>query len=159
MADIKVSAMEAATTAASPTDLVYLVLDAAASPKSRKITVEDVMLNVEKSFTFTVGASNTWNNELLPVWRAPKSTSATLISVYPTTSGGGELDFNFQRRDALTVAGPDIWAASQHATSDSAAKAGFATSAIGPLNYLMFTTGSGAEGGSVTHFTATVYYK
>ncbi len=113
----------------------------------------------EESFTFTVGASNTWNNELIPIWRGPRNTSATILGIYPTTSGGGELQFNLQRRDAITVPGVDIFAASQNATSDSSAKTPFATSTIGPLNYLMFTTGSGAESGSVTHITATIYYR
>lgn len=159
MANEKVSALDAATTAASVTDLVYAVIDAGTSPLSRKMTFENFYINLEKSFTFTIGASNTWNNENLPIWRAPRNTSATLVDIRASTSGGGELQFNLQRRDSITVAGPDIFAASQNATSDNNSFSTFATSAIGPTNYLFFTTGSGVESGSVTHFSATVYYK
>lgn len=114
------------------------------------------------SMSFTIGTSNTWNNELIPVFQGPRSGSFTLIEIDATTSGTTTptLAFNFQRRDfgAMNSAGTDIFAASQTADADGLSQTSFATSVVGPKNHIMFTTGSGAEGGSVNYVTFTFYY-
>ena len=116
-----------------------------------------------KSFSLTIGASNTWNNELIPIWQGPRSGCATLIEVDATTSGTNTpiLNFNLQRRDfgAMNSAGVDIFAASQAADADGLSQTSFATSVVASKNHLMFTTGSGAEGGSVNYLQLTVYYE
>ncbi|MHC4181773.1 MAG: hypothetical protein ACYSR0_00290 [Planctomycetota bacterium] len=116
----------------------------------------------EHHFSVTIGASNTWNNELIPVWQAPRGSSATIVEVLGTTSGttAPTLNFNFQVRDfnAMQSAGIDVFAASQAATSATEQFSSFARAQIDPRGHLMFTTGSGAEAGSVNYLNLTVYY-
>lgn len=113
--------------------------------------------------TFTVGASNTWNNELIPVWQGPRAGSYTLVELNATASGvasSASLSFNLQRRDfgAINSAGVDIFTASQVGTTTGLSQTSFSTSVIAAKNHLMFTTGSGAESGSVNYFSVTLYY-
>jgi hypothetical protein len=114
----------------------------------------------EHHFSFTIGASNTWNNENRPIWQAPRGTSATIAEILATASGGGDLNFNLQKRDwnGLTTAGADIFGTSQLATSAGEQYTSFDTDTIDPRGYLMFTTGSGAESGSVNYVQLSVYY-
>jgi len=113
-------------------------------------------------FTATIGASNTWNNELIPLWQAPRGGSATILEVDATTSGttSPTLNFNLQIRnwDSMALAGTDVFAASQAATSAGEILTTLATSVLEPRSHLMFTTGSGAESGSVNFITLSVYY-
>lgn len=113
-------------------------------------------------FSATIGASSNWNNELIPLWQAPKDGSATILEILSTTSGTNTptLSFNLQHRDwnAMSTAGIDIFAASQTATSAGEQAVAFARSTVDPRAHLMFTTGSGAEGGSVNYLQMTVYY-
>jgi hypothetical protein len=116
----------------------------------------------EHHFSFTIGASNTWNNELIPIWQAPRGNSATIVEILGTTSGTTDptLNFNFQVRDynAMQSAGIDVFAASQAATSATEQFTAFARAQVDPRGHLMFTTGSGAEAGSVNYLNITVYY-
>ncbi len=115
-----------------------------------------------RHFSATIGASNTWNNELIPLWQAPRGGSVTIVEVLSTTSGTNTptLSFNLQHRDwdAMQSAGNDIFAASQIATSAGEQVSSFARDTVDPRGHLMFTTGSGAEGGSVNYLQITVYY-
>lgn len=116
----------------------------------------------EKHFSVTIGASNTWNNDLIPIWQAPRGGSATIVEVLGTTSGTAapSVAFNLQHRDwnAMAAAGTDIFAASQTATSAGEIFSSFARDTIDPRGHLMFTTGSGAESGSANYLQLTVYY-
>jgi hypothetical protein len=113
-------------------------------------------------FSATIGASNTWNNETIPIWQGPIATSATITEILATTSGTltNELNFNLQHRDwdAMQSAGTDIFGASQLATSAGEQITSFTRDTIDPRAHLMFTTGSGAETGSVNYLQLTLYY-
>lgn len=118
----------------------------------------------EKQATATIGASNTWNNELIPLFQGPIASSGTIVEILATTSGTNDpgLSFNLQHRDwgQLTnaSAGIDIFAASQTATSAGEQFTTFARASLDPRAHLMFTTGSGAESGSVNYVQISVFY-
>ncbi len=103
-----------------------------------------------------------WNNDMQPLWQAPRGGSATIVEILATTSGTltPELSFNIQHRDwdAMQSAGTDMFAASQVATSAGEQFTSFARATVDPRAHLMLTTGSGVEGGSVKYLQLTGYY-
>jgi hypothetical protein len=103
-----------------------------------------------------------WNNDVQPLWQAPRGGSVTLVEILATTSGITDpmLSFNIQHRDwdAMQSAGTDLFGASQVATSAGEQFTSFARDTVDPRAHLMLTTGSAVEGGSVKYLQLTGYY-
>jgi len=111
--------------------------------------------------TFTIYADSSWDNEVVPIWIAPRDTTITIVQVDATVMGTTtpQLTFNIEERTfgSLASAGTDIMA-DLTAPSTGVSTTTFSNASIAARAHLVFTTGASAESGTVDLITGVIYY-
>ena len=112
--------------------------------------------------TMTIVDDGDWANEAVSIWQAP-AAGVTITSVRAAVVGSSTptLTYNIEERAYNTInsAGTDIYASDQVADADEEIETAFSNDAIAANNRLVFTTGAGAESGTVDQITLTIYYE
>jgi hypothetical protein len=113
--------------------------------------------------TFTIYDDGDWDNEAVPIFIAPKNEDLTIVKVVAAVMGTSSpaLSYNIEEREwgSLNSAGTDIYAVDQSADENGEIETSFSNADIETESHLIFTTGSGAETGTVTLITGAVYFE
>lgn len=124
---------------------------------------DKVLADPNQHFSITIADDGDWDNEVVPIWQAPDDKAVTLKKIRATVLGSATpvLTYNIEERlwANLASAGTDTYASDQTADADGEIETTLANTNINAGAHLVFTTGTGAESGTVTYIQITVYYQ
>ena len=122
-----------------------------------------VIAQATNTYTVTIASGTSWNSLAIPVFRAPSEMAITLTKVYAESlPSGTSVQFNLEERAAGSVnsAGTDAFnVLDSTANGTGQTITAFANASIAANASLVFTTpSSGADAGSTSMVTFTIYY-
>jgi hypothetical protein len=118
---------------------------------------------VNKYISFTIADDGDWDNEAIPIYKAPADTALTLnlVDVAVLGSSTPTLAHNIEERaeGSLNSAGTDVYSIEEIAPAGGLSIASFANSNIASGAHLVLTTSDISSGGVVDYITGVITYQ
>lgn len=114
-------------------------------------------------FVFTLQAGDSWDDVAVPVFQVHENTTIRITKVVAAVIGVSTptLTFNLEERskNQLNSTGTQILTSSLVATATGAETEDFADPSSDQTDYIVFTTSTSAQSGTVYSVTVTAYYE